>query len=287
MKLFTLFKLGRVSNLPTVWSNVLAGSALANAEINQFSLLIVLVSMSLVYTAGMFFNDVFDQDYDRQFRSDRPIPANDISSSVVMFLAISMMILALLLLSLNISVSIVETWYPVLSCVLLCGLVLLYDWRHKQNPFGPLIMGLCRGMVYITAAVSVIPALTLQLAISAICLTVWVLGLTMVAKNKNVLAGFILLNVSVNVVLLVALNDILSFQGYIAIAAFAFTLIYVFVYQWKNDKYWNSVTLLIASICLLDVLVIVSVTGAFNNLAMASAGLFFLTLFFQRVIEGS
>jgi len=183
MKLFTLFKLGRVSNLPTVWSNVLAGSALANAEINQFSLLIVLVSMSLVYTAGMFFNDVFDQDYDRQFRSDRPIPANDISSSVVMFLAISMMILALLLLSLNISVSIVEPWYPVLSCVLLCGLVLLYDWRHKQNPFGPLIMGLCRGMVYITAAVSVIPALTLQLAISAICLTVWVLGLTMVAKK--------------------------------------------------------------------------------------------------------
>ncbi len=287
MNLSTALKLGRVSNLPTVWSNVLAGATLANAGINPASIFIVLVAMSLVYTAGMFFNDLFDQDFDRENRPDRPIPAAEISPSSVKYWASAMMILALLLLGINMILSATGNWYPILSCVVLCALVLLYDGWHKENPFGPLIMGLCRGMVYVTAALSMLPAFSFQLGVSAVCLTSWVLGLTMVAKRKNILSGFVVLVASVNLILLSSINDMLDLPELIILSVFSITLIYGFVYQCKQTKYWNSVTLLIAGISLLDAMVIVSMTGTFNKLAMIAVGLFFVTLFFQRYIEGS
>jgi len=287
MKLLTAFKLGRISNLPTIWSNVLAGAALAAVGIDLVSVFIVLVAMSLVYTAGMFFNDVFDREYDRQNRPDRPIPAGETSSSSVRLWATAMMVVALLLLGFNVSLSAIETWYPVFAGAILCALVLLYDWRHKANPFGPLIMGSCRGMVYITAALSLFPGFSIQLGIAVLCLTAWVLGLTMVAKGKNVFAGFIVLIVSVNVIIFSAANHALDLYVSIILSALSITLVYGFVYLCRDGKYWNPVTLLIASISLLDAMVIVSMMGTFNGLAMTAVGLFFVTLLFQRFIEGS
>jgi len=198
-----------------------------------------------------------------------------------------MMLVALLLLGVNVSFSAVESWYPVISGVVLCVLVLLYDWRHKANPFGPLIMGSCRGMVYLTVALSVFPGLSLQLIVAVACLTAWVLGLTMVAKKKNVFAGFIVLVASANVIIFSAAGDVLELAELITLSALSIALVYGFVFLCRDGKYWNPVTLLIASISLLDALVIVSVTGAFGGLAMAAAGLFAVTLLFQRFIEGS
>ena len=287
MKPVTAFKLGRISNLPTVWSNVLAGATLAGVGIDLATVFILLVAMSLVYTAGMFFNDLFDRDYDCENRSDRPIPAGETTASSVRLWAAAMMGVALLLLGVNTSLSAIESWYPVFSGLVLCALVLLYDWRHKANPFGPLIMGLCRGMVYITAALSLFPEFSLQLIIAAACLTAWVLGLTMVAKKKNVFAGFIVVVASANVIIFSAAGATLGLAELIILSALSIVLVYGFVFQCRDGKYWNPVTLLIASISLLDALVIVSVTGAFGGLAMAAAGLFVVTLLFQRFIEGS
>jgi hypothetical protein len=64
-------------------------------------------------------------------------------------------------------------------------------------------------------------------------------------------------------------------------------LIYAFVYLCRNGKYWNPVTLLIAAISLVDAMVIVSVTGVFEGLALAAAAMFLVTLALQRFIEGS
>ena len=287
MKPVTAFKLGRISNLPTVWSNVLAGATLAGVGIDLATVFILLIAMSLVYTAGMFFNDLFDQDFDRQNRPDRPIPAGETTAASVRHWAAAMMLVALLLLGVNTSISAIESWYPVFSGVVLCALVLLYDWRHKGNPFGPLIMGSCRGMVYITAALSLFPEVSLQLIIAALCMTAWVLGLTMVAKKKNVIAGFIVLVVSLNVIIFSAAGATLGLTELITLSALSVALVYGFVFLCRDGKYWNPVTLLIASISLLDALVIVSVTGAFSGLAMVAAGLFAVTLLFQRFIEGS
>lgn len=49
MNLFVALKLGRVSNLPTVWTNVFTGIALAGGAAADPRLAIVLASLSLFY----------------------------------------------------------------------------------------------------------------------------------------------------------------------------------------------------------------------------------------------
>ena len=71
-KLRAWMVLGRISNLPTVWSNCLAGCWLGGWNTPGAVLLLCLGS-TLLYTGGMFLNDVCDVDFDAEFRRDRPI----------------------------------------------------------------------------------------------------------------------------------------------------------------------------------------------------------------------
>src|SRR5688572_13786957 len=88
-----LLVLGRVSNLPTVWSNCLAGWALAGgvpltADYRQMideprNFLVLCLGASLMYIGGMYLNDAFDADFDRQHRRERPIPSGAIGVTAV------------------------------------------------------------------------------------------------------------------------------------------------------------------------------------------------------------
>ena len=70
-QLRTLLVLGRVSNLPTVWSNCLAGWWLGGGG-NFGKLPLLLFGASALYTGGMFLNDAFDAESDRQRRPSGP-----------------------------------------------------------------------------------------------------------------------------------------------------------------------------------------------------------------------
>src|SRR5712675_3038067 len=74
----TLLVLGRVSNLPTVWSNCLAGWWLGGGG-NVEKLPYLLAGATSLYTGGMFLNDAFDVEFDREYRKDRPIPSGQIT----------------------------------------------------------------------------------------------------------------------------------------------------------------------------------------------------------------
>jgi 4-hydroxybenzoate polyprenyltransferase len=71
--------LGRVSNLPTVWSNCLAGWVLAGGGI-QNELLVFCAGATFLYLGGMFLNDAFDTDFDRRHRPERPIVSGQIGA---------------------------------------------------------------------------------------------------------------------------------------------------------------------------------------------------------------
>src|SRR5215472_14743383 len=73
----TLLILARFSNLPTVWSNCLAGWWLGGKG-DPANLAWVTAGTSLLYEGGMFLNDAFDEDFDRVHRKERPIPAGNI-----------------------------------------------------------------------------------------------------------------------------------------------------------------------------------------------------------------
>ena len=83
MNLKTLLTLGRTSNLPTVWSNMLAGAVLSGAELAPGPLLLLMLCGSAFYEGGMFLNDAFDAELDAKQRPGRPIPAGLVSRKVV------------------------------------------------------------------------------------------------------------------------------------------------------------------------------------------------------------
>src|SRR5437870_1291348 len=75
MKRFgTFLILGRVSNLPTVWSNCLAGWWLGGGG-DFKNLTFLLAGATFLYIGGMFLNDAFDAEFDRRHRKERPIPS--------------------------------------------------------------------------------------------------------------------------------------------------------------------------------------------------------------------
>ncbi|HVR20889.1 MAG TPA: UbiA family prenyltransferase, partial [Polyangiaceae bacterium] len=95
MKLRTLLDLARISNLPTVWSNVLAGAVLGTTEVRASSVVVVGVAASLLYSGGMFLNDAFDAGVDARERPERPIPSGRIGKATVLALGFGMLALAL------------------------------------------------------------------------------------------------------------------------------------------------------------------------------------------------
>ena len=174
-KLGAYLLLARVSNLPTVWTNVTAAHVVADASLT--TLLTGIVSISLFYTGGMFLNDAFDAAFDAAARADRPIPAGDVSRGEVF--SIGALLLAageLLLLAMP---------YPAPAVAWGAGLaaaIVFYDFKHKGQSFGPVIMGLCRALVYPTIAAGVIGRVSPPIAIAAIVMWAYVIGLTQVAK---------------------------------------------------------------------------------------------------------
>ena len=78
-------ELARLSNLPTLVTNVLVGAALGGLGggldgIPWLAVSAVAAAVILFYTGGMAMNDIVDRDIDRQQRPGRPIPSGRITA---------------------------------------------------------------------------------------------------------------------------------------------------------------------------------------------------------------
>ncbi len=186
----TLLDLGRVSNLPTVWTNVLAGAALSRGSLDATSLVLLGAAASLLYVGGMFLNDGFDRHFDARFRPDRPIPAGRASAGQVFAIGFALLAGGVML------VAVVSRlrepalgaqgpgWIPAVSACALAALTVIYDAFHKGNPLSAVVMGLCRAALYIVAAVT-LGMVTTEVAGGALLLLLYVVGLTAVARKET------------------------------------------------------------------------------------------------------
>ncbi|MBI3187392.1 MAG: UbiA family prenyltransferase [Gammaproteobacteria bacterium] len=174
-----LLRLGRVSNLPTVWSNVFTGAVLSGYSLQNYILVVVLIALSLIYVAGMFRNDAFDHKIDIKERPTRPIASGEISARTVFLSGYSILGAGVLMLALT-------NMAALISGLVLAALVVFYNFYHKGNPLSPLLMGLCRMLVYITSTLAItggsIPNLVWQ---GALVLLAYSIGLTYIAKQEN------------------------------------------------------------------------------------------------------
>ncbi len=185
-KLGVYLKLGRVSNLPTVWTNVLAGVVLAGGRPEPRLLVLLWSALSCFDVGGMFLNDAFDQGLDARERPERPIPSGQIGAAEVYGAGYLLLAAGILLLAAEAFLfGGRRSWAPAGAGAVLAGSIVLYDAWHKGNPLGPLLMGLCRMLVYAIAALSVAPGLKAPVIGAAVVLLAYLIGLTAVAKQEN------------------------------------------------------------------------------------------------------
>lgn len=179
-----LLRLGRVSNLPTVWTNTLTGIVLAGGDLSFIGLPVLIVAFTCFYSGGMFLNDAFDRDSDRHARPDRPIPAGLIRAESVYVMGYGLVLLAM---SIIVVLGMGKGWAPAASATALAAAIVSYDAYHKQNPFGPWLMALCRALIYVTVAAVINGQITAPVMIGAGILFGYVTALTYVAKQASVL----------------------------------------------------------------------------------------------------
>jgi 4-hydroxybenzoate polyprenyltransferase len=279
----TLLKLGRVSNLPTVWTNTLAGTLVAGGSWQDLRIAILVVAMSLFYEGGMFLNDYFDREIDARERPERPIPSFEISPGRVAAIGSGLIAGGLVLLA-------ILGLRALAVGLLLAALILAYDRHHKGNPFAPVLMGMCRALVYVVAGMALVGNLSGSLLTAAVAMLAYVAGLSYAAWQERLdrpsnLWPLALLAVPLLVVVASPLQQgAITTAIYLCLAVTVGWAIYLLMIR-PPGGVPRAVGVLIAAISLVDAAFIASV-GATVPALVAVAG-FFATWGLQRYISGT
>ncbi|MEX0773618.1 MAG: UbiA family prenyltransferase [Balneolales bacterium] len=286
-KLHAHLQLARISNSPTVFSNVLAGAVLSGVMYNGVlegneatSLLFLMLAMGVLYTAGMYLNDVFDYKIDLKERPKRPLPSGLVDKNTAIALVIIFFFIGLLLLAFVNSGAFI-------SGLLLIGIIIFYDYWHKTNPFGHYVMAMTRVMVYVTAFVAFSDTASSELMISALLLFFYVSGFTFIAKSENK-TDFARYWPIIFIIL-----PVIYFGYQLEMAFLPVVLLFLgwslysltFIYRQQKKDIGGGIVRLIAGISLFDAMVL-ALYEAFWPIMLVFI-LFGLTRFFQGYIEGS
>ncbi len=169
--------LGRVSNLPTVWSNCLAAWLLGGGG-SLGRLMWVMWGGSLIYVGGMFLNDACDVEFDRAHRSERPIPSGAVSEAAVWLAGSGLLLVGWICFARLGAAGLVLG-------LLLVVAVVAYDIVHKAVSYAPVLMALCRLMLFLVAGSAAGEEMEGQTVWSGLVLALYVVGLSYVARRES------------------------------------------------------------------------------------------------------
>ena len=143
-------ELARLSNLPTLVTNVLVGAAIGGlgAAIAWPAVCAVGSAVILFYVGGMAMNDVVDRDIDRQQNPGRPIPSGRITARGAAVFAVAC-------LAAGVGLGALAGPPVLLLSLLLITAIVMYNRFHKAAAVSVVLMGVCRGLVYVMAAAAV------------------------------------------------------------------------------------------------------------------------------------
>lgn len=277
----SLLVLGRVSNLPTVWSNCLVGWWI-NGGRDVSDLILLSLAASLIYIGGMYGNDFVDAAFDSEHRKERPIPSGILSRKTVGMMTCGWIFSGLLLLL-----------YFELK-VVVAGLVLIltiaiYNVLHKKISWSPWLMAGCRFWLIIMAAYVGEPFLAGYVVWVAVALFCYIVGLSYLARQEsllNVLNMWPCLFLGVPLLLAWLVNDAdYRAQGLF----FSFLLagwvgLQIYHAFSPSRRIGTAVSGLLAGICLVDWL---AVLDAPAPVMLAFPILFVLSLVAQRFIPAT
>ncbi len=282
MNLNTALRLGRTSNLPTVWTNILAAAALAGAALDPAPLVFAALAASALYVGGMFLNDAFDADIDAQERPERPIPAGDVSRATVWRWGFGLLALGAIL-------AFAASPTAGVAALATSAAIVGYNAWHKQNALSPVVMGLCRFGVYAIGAFAVTPTPSPLVWLGALLILGYVLGLTYAAKfeNRGGMAGWApLLGLAApGVALLVVWSGAPLLRSFLGAYALWVQRAISLIRSGKPENIRRAVGALIAGIALLDAMLVAN-CGA-TGLALVCVAAFGATLVGQSKIAGT
>lgn len=168
--------LGRVSNLPTVWANVIAAWFLGGGGWSG-PLLVAILAGSLFYIGGMIQNDLMDVSWDRKHAKDRPIPRGMIGFRTASIYCLTCLIA-------GIALFLIAGAHIIYIAALFMAIT-LYNRLHKAWSGSVWIMGACRALLFLTTASIFSFQFSPAILLWAGALLVYVAGITLAARGEN------------------------------------------------------------------------------------------------------
>jgi 4-hydroxybenzoate polyprenyltransferase len=233
-KLLGFLRLMRPANIVTAVADILAGISIAGffhhfPEDLSPIVWLVLATAGL-YGGGVVMNDVFDAQLDSVERPERPIPSGLISRSAAT-------VQGLLLLAAGVFFAFfVSVFSGVLALTIAVAAVAYDKWTKHHSFFGPLNMGICRGL-NLLLGLSIIPGQARDLWYLAIVPVVYIAAITMISQGevyggkKQTMIGAVFLYV-------LAMGAILyvAFHYDRGLIAFVFVALWAFMVFWPLQK---------------------------------------------------
>jgi 4-hydroxybenzoate polyprenyltransferase len=166
----------RPANVTTALADVLAGFAVAGLA-NLPALPWLLGASACLYAGGVVLNDVFDRRVDATERPERPLPSGRVTVAGAAWLGGALLVVG------SIAAGQATGAAGVIG-VVLAAFVLLYDsWGKRQRWFGPLNMGLCRGLNLLLGMAAVPAALAAHWPVALIPIT-YITGVTLLSRGE-------------------------------------------------------------------------------------------------------
>lgn len=267
--------LARASNLPTVWSNCIAACWLGGWN-SVSTVLLLCFAASLLYTGGMFLNDVCDVGFDGRYKPDRPIIAGTVTRRTAGIAALFLLLLGLSLLA------------TINGRVLLFGAALalaivVYDVVHKRIAWAPVLMGACRFLLYVTAASAGRDGITPRALACATGLGLYVVSLSYLARGETrALRSSVHWTLMLFAPVIIALA--VNFTAATVLCSIPLLLWIFYGRTVAKQDVGRAVAILLAGIVLVD---LSAVSPASFSLWCGFAALFGTTLLFQRYVPAT
>ncbi len=170
----------RLPNLFTVPGDPLAGALLAGAAGEGDALRTALCAAASLgmYAAGLLFNDVADLEEDRRDRPARPLPSGRIALRAAMRAG-----------SLAMASAMALYWTAgvragAAGTALACN-ILAYNFLLKRSVFGPVVMGLCRGMSVLAGSLAIAAPIPRACWVAAGAIALFVSGVSFYARGET------------------------------------------------------------------------------------------------------
>ena len=282
IKLDVLLRLGRVSNLPTVFTNALAGCVLAGGEGNLLGVVLLsTLALAFFYEGGMWLNDAFDAEIDAAQRSNRPIPNGEIGVQTVFMGGFTM-------LAIGVAIAAMMGRDAGLAGIGLMVAIILYNWLHKKVSYGPVLMGATRFFCYVMAACAV-GDLSNAALYGGLGLFAYIIGQTYAAKQEAYDQIGSIWPLAVLALPLIYALSLIAAEPFVLVFWLGFAAVVAWalkhLFRRQPGDVPKGVVTLIAGISLYDAALIAS-TGALGLALLAVLG-FVATMYLQRVASGT